>query len=297
MLHSEAAVARQGSFLVSQELGFDYEGWLNLLRDRLSLPKAHAILAWPSEARRKRLYVHLLTDELRPVAFVKVATRPADAGKFQTEAEALRELGQRALRRFRVPRVLDHGQYDSIAYLALEPLPANAKPCRLRRSSETSSLLGEISSQPVRLGGEAIQGLSWWKEYQRLLNDRDAAFTQELTRLLPLGAEVCRAHGDMGLSNMASDGRNIWLFDWESTHPAAPAMADEAGYFLSFAVGRATRRRGACLGEFQKRFLDEASTQRRLDVMLALAFRFSTGIADSEFYMENWPVLAGAASQ
>jgi hypothetical protein len=295
-LHAEAVVARRGPFLLSRELGFDYEAWLKVLCERLSFPRAHAILAWPSEPSRKRLYVHLLTEELQPLAFVKLATGPADARKFQSEAEALRELGQLGLRRVRVPRVLDQGQYDSTVYLALEPLPSKARPPRWGRSFNASELLMEISSPPERLTGEAITGLSWWQEYARLLKGRDLAFTRELARLLPLGAQVCRAHGDLGLSNLARDGTTIWLFDWESTHAAAPAMADEVSFFLSFSIHKATARREACLRDFEKRFLREASMQRRLDVMLALAFRYSTGVADSEFYMENWPVLAGRVS-
>jgi hypothetical protein len=47
---------------------------------------------------------------------------------------------------------------------------------------------------------------------------------------------------------------------------------------------------------FERRFLHEASPRQRLDVMLALAFRFSSGIPDSEVYIRNWPLFSRTVS-
>jgi len=95
----------------------------------------------------------------------------------------------------------------------------------------------------------------------------------------------------MGLSNMVLEKDRLWLFDWESSHPAAPMRTDEVGYFLSFSVGKVGARPGVWLRDFQRRFVTGASPRQLLDVMLALAFRFACGIPDAEFYIRHWPVL------
>ena len=74
-------------------------------------------------------------------------------------------------------------------------------------------------------------------------------------------------------------------------------MTDRVGYFLSFAVGKTASRPGKCLRDFRRRFSGETSPQQRLDLMLALAFRFASGLPDAELYIGNWPTLLPAASE
>jgi glycosyltransferase involved in cell wall biosynthesis len=292
MTRSELAFARNWPSSLTDELGFSYRRWMDLLSHHLGFFRVYSVLAWPSQPTRQRFYVHFLSEDLNPVAFVKVAARVEEGVCLEREAAALHELGRQRFRGIRLPRVLGHGKIENNCFLALEPLPAKARPPRFNRNSDVSELLARIAGPHRRLSAEEITGLSWWSEYGARLNASHRLFHSELTRLLPLGAEVCRAHGDMGLSNMAQDTESLWLFDWETTHTAAPAMTDRACFFLSFNIGKVASRPETCLREFQSRFLLKASPQQKLDIMLVLAFRFASNTGAAEFYIRNWNRLS-----
>jgi len=87
---------------------------------------------------------------------------------------------------------------------------------------------------------------------------------------------------------MVSDGNHIWIFDWESSHAAAPALADSIGFFMSFTMAKTQRNPLACLRRIQEIFLADRSDQRRLAVMLALAFRHACGIPDAASVIQVW---------
>jgi glycosyltransferase involved in cell wall biosynthesis len=292
MTRSERAFARNWPSSLTDELGFSYRRWIDLLSHRLGLFRVYSVLAWPSQPTRQRFYVHFLSEDLNPVAFVKVAAKVKERVCLEREAAALSELGRQRFGGIRLPRVLGHGKIENNCFLALEPLPVDARPPQFDRDSDLSELLARIAGPHRRLSAEEITGLYWWSEYSARLNASHRLFHSELTRLLPLGAEVCRAHGDMGVSNMVQDAESLWLFDWESTHPAAPAMTDRAGFFLSFNIGKVASRPETCLREFQNRFLLKASPQQELDIMLVLAFRFASNIGAAEFYIRNWNRLS-----
>ena len=301
MLRCERFIASAGPIPRDEELGITSSGWLNRLLAELHLQLdgswEHAILAWPSQTTRGRLYLHLLARDLTPFAFVKVGLRSTDDTGLQNGLESLLQLACLPLKRIRLPRVVGSGQFDSVMYTVLEPLPMGARPARFPRNYDPSALLAEFSSPTHRLTSDGITRLSWWSRYTKKLQAQHQAFHSALLQLLPLGAEVCRVHGDMGLSNMVLAGDKVWLFDWENSHPSGPAMTDRVGYFLSFAVGKTASRPGKCLRDFRRRFSGETSPQQRLDLMLALAFRFASGLPDAELYIGNWPTLLPAASE
>jgi hypothetical protein len=103
-----------------------------------------------------------------------------------------------------------------------------------------------------------------------------------------------RAHGDMSMANMVRHKKILWLYDWERASTTAPVMTDSVGWFLSFSVGKLHHKPSDCLREFREHFLPAISPQARLDLMLALAFRYASGIPESEFYIRNWRTLSPA---
>ena len=301
LLRCERLIASAGPIPRDEEPGVASGDWLSRLlaelRRKWDSSWEHAVVAWPSQTTRGRLYLHLLTRDLTPFAFVKVGPQPADDTGLMNGLVTLRQLAPLPLKRIRVPRALGSGQCASIMYTVLEPLPIGARPTRFHRNYDLSALLAEFSASTQRLTSDAITRLSWWSRYMKKLKAQHQAFHSALLQLLPLGAEVCRVHGDMGLSNLVLAGDELWLFDWENSHPSGPVMTDRVGYFLSFSVGKTTSRPGKCLGDFRRRFLSDTSPQQRLDLMLALAFRLASGIPDAELYIRNWstllPLVAG----
>lgn len=281
-----AAVSRTNP--LGRESHFDFATWCAELEVRLGRPIAYAIVTWPPQASRRRLYVHLLDENLHAIAFVKVAFTPDDHAKLAVEADALRFLGQLPLRKIRAPKLLHHGRFEGISYLIMEPLPAAAKPLKLDADNDSSIFTAEYRGEIQRFGASEIMGLSWWTAYTQVLRPEHNSFHAQLLRLLPLGTELERAHGDLGLANMVSEGHHIWIFDWESCHAAAPALADSVGLFMSFTMGKTQRHPLASLQRIRARFLGDRSDQQRLAVMLAVAFRHACGIPDADSVMRVW---------
>lgn len=273
---------------VGNEFRFDFAKWCGELEVCLGRHIAHAIVTWPPQSWRRRLYVHLLDANLQAFAFVKVASMHDDYTKLAVEAEALGLLGRLPLRKIRAPRLLHHGRFEEVGYLVMEPLPTAAKPLKLTAGCDSSMLTAEFRGDINLLSGAEIMGLSWWTAYAQTLRPEQQAFHAQLLRFLPLGAEMCRAHGDLGLANIVSDDRQIWIFDWESCHSAAPALADSIGFFLSFTMGKTKRNPLASLRRIRKMFLTDPSDHRRLAIMLALAFRQACGIPDAASIIGIW---------
>ncbi|HEV7356937.1 MAG TPA: hypothetical protein VGN99_03005 [Steroidobacteraceae bacterium] len=175
-----------------------------------------------------------------------------------------------------------------MSFLIMEPLPAAAKPLKVAADCDSSELSAEYRGEIKWFGGFEIMRLSWWTAYTQALRPEHQSFHAQLLGLLPLGAELSRAHGDLGLANMVSNGNHIWIFDWESCHAAAPALADTIGLFMSFTMAKTQRNPLASLRRIQQRFLADRSDQRRLAIMLAVAFRHACGVPDAASVMRAW---------
>ena len=281
-----AAVARASP--VDDDFGLDFQAWQAHLQTSLGRPIAHVIAVWPAEPSRRRLYVHLLDADLRAFGFVKLVSGHDRVANLHAEAQALQYLHTRQLQTIRVPKLLSHGKFGDIGYLIMEPLPAHAEALRVTQDWDSSAVTAEYSEPSRRLCGAEIEELSWWSNYIEKLLPEHQAFHAELMRLMPLGGEVCRAHGDLGPANMVSDGDRTWIFDWESYHSSAPVLVDPVGFFMSFSVAKVASKPMAHLRKFKERFSADESEQRRLAVMLAIAYRHACAIPDAARLMVVW---------
>lgn len=281
-----AAVSRANP--VDSEYRFDFSMWRTELETRLGRRIAHAIVTWPPQPSRRRLYVHLLDSNLEAFAFVKVACAEEDHAKLAVEADALSVLGQLPLRRIRAPKLVHHGCFEDISFLIMEPLPAAAKPLKLAADYDSSSLTAEYRGEAKRLSASQITALSWWSQYMKAVRPEHQAFHARLLQLLPLGSEFDRAHGDLGLANIVNDGNHIWILDWESYHAVAPALADSIGLFMSFTLAKTQRNPISSLRRIRENFLKDPSEARQLAVMLAVAFRHACGVPDAASIIRVW---------
>ncbi|PWU09036.1 MAG: hypothetical protein C5B50_28215 [Verrucomicrobia bacterium] len=273
---------------VPLEEGFDYQGWLAEMRVRLGR-ELYGVVTWPSEPNRRRLYVHLFGQDLKAVAFAKILLSSDDARYFEGAASTYAELGAKSFTRVRVPRLLARDRFAQARFLLFEALPEEARPLRLQRSADAREIIREYAGEPTRLSSEQVIATDWWTQYATRLSRKAMAFHTELTHLLSEGARVRRAHGDFGLSNVVAADSFWWIFDWEMSHPHAPVLTDEVGFFMSFSVGKAPRSPSRYLGRLREQFLKGAGKERRMDVMLALAFRHAAGIPDASAFICNWP--------
>jgi hypothetical protein len=259
-----------------------------MVQERLGKPNLQAVLVWPPQAARQRFYLHVFDDRLQPCAFVKVSSLIGQQSSLEISINALTELGANPFRHFRLPRPLGCGIFDGLPFAMQEAMPAETKPLAWNSHTDVLPLVEELCLGRQRLPAESIMALSWWQRYASNVPPGCALFHTGLIARLAQGAQMGRVHGDFGLANMASDGHRIWLFDWENTHPHGPVLVDRVGYFLSFSVGKSIQRPGRHMQRFAKQFLEGADSQRRLDVMLALAYRHASGIPDAVVYMRHW---------
>jgi len=208
--------------------------------------------------------------------------------RLESEVNALSTLQASTLTRVRLPKILGYGQLSHGRYLIIEPLPETAKPIKLTTNKFTLPFFAEYEWPRRWLGSDEIQNLSWWIQYQDKRPKHDSMFLQQVLSLLHLGADVCRVHGDLSLSNMVSDGNQIWLFDWESSHPAAPVMTDPIGYYLSFRIKQVLEHPVREVQLFYNEFVHEQTPTQQLGAMLALMFRHSADVPDATTLINCW---------
>ncbi len=271
----------------STTIGIDYERWVAMLENRLGKTNLQAVLAWPSQMDRERVYITLFDKQLQNCAFVKIAKMEEQA-LIEAGFNALDQLKTCQFQQFRLPHPMGCGIFDGRCFAIQEPLPTTAQSLNWRQRLDVSLLAQGLCIGRKRLSAKEIMQLSWWKRYAANLPADCEEFHRELmTQMERSGAEVGRVHGDFGLANMAVDGDTIWLFDWEFSHPLGPVLTDVVGFFLSFSVGKATKSPVHCAQEVSEQFLKKSGPEWHLNVMLALAFRHASGLPDAEVYIRR----------
>jgi len=271
-------------------LGFDFNGWLEEVRREMAAPGLTASVFWPTEAYRKRIYVHLFDARARPVGFVKVSLNDDNDERLGREAVMLHELEGLSLTRSRVPRVLADKRWRGRRYLILEPVPERAVP--RHDPSFPAGLVDEFAGPARTVAGEEIDSLSWWARYQRRLTAEDAPFDAELRRWIAGGVRVRRQHGDFGRHNVVMVDGHPWVFDWEEASDDAPAITDEVSIWTTAQIRDVTTRPGYFARRFAERFLRGATPERRCDIMTAVAFRYSRGMFTAAAIIRNWSSMA-----
>ncbi|MFV2070992.1 MAG: phosphotransferase, partial [Pirellulales bacterium] len=273
---------------------FDFDGWLEQVRADLNEPEATAVVFWhprheetPNE-KRKRAIVHLFDRQLRPIGFAKISFDEQNDRRLQKEAEAIGQLQQLGLRQFRFPRVLLHRQHADHSYLLLEPLPTSGRPVDLTLQAFPRPSVREYAGAATPLPAEHVENLSWWGRYKHAIGERCNAFADELAERIGSGVEVCRVHGDMQPSNILWDGDDVWIFDWEDSCPDGPVMLDEINFYMVIHLSQSASDPDGQRARFFDRFLRDAGPERRLAVMLALAFRATIHLDDAMLMMEHW---------
>lgn len=274
---------------------FDFATWLDELRGALEVPTAVAAVAWPPQADRGRVYVHLLAASGDPVAFAKIAFDTANDRCLAAEAESLRQLQALSLSQCHLPALLAEYTYNGHRCVVLEPLPENARPVERSWRSYPSDCVAQYAGQHKRLSAEKVADLDWWKTYQHCsgVGSGIDAFTQELNVAIQDGLDVCRVHGDLGPSNfvLESNPRRLWLFDWENSHPRGPKLADLVVFFIGLSQSTILNDPARGLRVFAAYFFSEDSGFDRKDVLAALAYLHTVDILGATTLIQQWDKL------
>lgn len=279
---------------IREASGIDLSGWMDSVREALSVTQLDAVLFWPPQPDRGRVYVHLLDAAHQPVGFAKISFNDHNDACFANEAEAIRQLGAADHSHFKIPRIIQHQQPtpESHAALIFEPIPADAKPIANGPEAMPLGCLEEIAGEARPMGSGGCFSLSWWPEFERRCKTIDPGFLETVSQTDSQDALLCRTHGNFTLGNMVRDSTDmLWVFDWEESCDDGPRLSDEIGFFLKTDPSRSRKDRQSLLSRFRERFLVDQPDRQRIDVMLALAFCSTVYANDAGAVITNWNEL------
>jgi Phosphotransferase enzyme family len=194
-------------------------------------------------ANRKPV-LHVITPGGRTLAWAKVGTSDATRALVSGEAEALARVWAAGApgERLRIPRVLHHGRWRGLELLVLEPM--RPRSARWRRRETPIAAMGALAGH-LGSSRRAFADTPAWVRTRAVagaLGDADQAarFERIVTRAEErFGAShltVGAWHGDWTRWNMAWDGPQVLLWDFERFATGVPIGFDLAHYRLQSAL-------------------------------------------------------------
>ena len=254
-------------------LPFNFADLLDSLRESLGNPSARAVIVWPPQPDRGRVYVHLLGLDGQLLAFVKLSLDTYNDDCLLREARTLDTLRAVGLQTFRVPSVIKAGFFHKHRYLILQPIPTDAKPVKVSLDAFPTQCVKEYAGATRIVDSEQLKEFIWWQRFWEVTK-AESSFAQEVRYFQKSPLRVCRVHGDLGIINMMRVNGQLWIFDWEESCDRAPHMTDEIVFFLILNQRKFIAKPFVGLRAFTKRYLSGASQEYRQDVVMALAFLY-----------------------
>ena len=269
---------------------FNFALWLRQATRELGAEGLTATVIWPLPLgnTRSRLYVHLLDHSGQPIAFAKISFDEAENEGLHTEARMLKTLSKATLQHFKVPTPFFAGFSQGHYYLMVEAAPTTARPIGNSLRYYPARAVAEIASTPTMVGSEAIFAMPWWNRFLKRYAGIPRFIDEVITSLKHRSATLCRIQGDFAAHNLMRDGRTLWIVDWEQGTEAGPQLTDPLRYYLATRKRDCYRRPAAVLNDILHREVTEESSQRRLDVGMALAYLHGARISEATQLLRSW---------
>jgi hypothetical protein len=160
-----------------------------------------------------------------PAAFVKVGRGPVASALVQREVEALAAWQDHPDPRLVVPDLLATGTWRGQPFVAVAPLPADAR----RLPAPVSSWAVRTLDPPV--ANSSLDRSSWWSHQREMAARSTAHHADLLARVEDRHADVdhawARWHGDWVPWNLARCSRGLVAWDWEYSEAEAPVGLDD----------------------------------------------------------------------
>ncbi|BDS07651.1 hypothetical protein NT6N_26910 [Oceaniferula spumae] len=205
--------------------GNEFENWFVNLARQLDRAEIFPVLVWPGDPNRGRIYIYLLDTEGEPFGFCKLALDEKNNRLIEKEEKALGHLKSMQLRSFRIPRLLNCGDFSGFRHLVVETTPSNARAIHWGEGADLTPMIDEFSGHPRLIGREEIETLNWWSAMKQTLEHRTSLW-RVINASVDDGVEVCRVHGDLNRTNVLLHGDEHWLLDWEQSHENGPYLTD-----------------------------------------------------------------------
>lgn len=254
-----------------------------LLRGALSTLEGTAaskiVLVWPGEIKRKRLYLHALTESMQPVAFGKISTEAEghDQEKIRREKEVLLRLkgGNEGVV---VPEVLGWTETGHGCCLLTTNCVGGADSFRGEWQLLSEIMAGLVGDEVTCRSYEDLLQQDWWlassEAYPNVANE----VAVQVKQADGWYSRVC--HGDLGPANVLSRGQQMVVLDWEECCECAPLLGDEVVYWLSLRHSAIVSNPARVVDELLAAFPDAY-----LDVLLALIYLSNSGAGKSRMIL------------
>ncbi|MCP3902667.1 MAG: hypothetical protein GY715_03445 [Planctomycetes bacterium] len=297
-LRADGLLGRSTRSLPTPAPDFDIARWLAGIRDRLEDPGLSAVVVWPSQPQRKRVYAHLFDEACDAVGFAKIAFDDENQRQLDGEASTLRGLETLRVGGYHTPRVLDVTEGEGVFTVIEQPLPDDARPVRRGDSSYPEAFVRAIAGPARSAAADEIRRMSWWSDCEQRLEGLSPGFARRLGSGLDSdGARVCRVHGDLGCANLAATrGGETWVLDWEASRADGPRLADPVSFNLDARFIRSTRDPRGFARRFGAEYVGGVVDADSTEIMLALAFRSAVGSKSAEICIRHWDAVCEGAS-
>jgi glycosyltransferase involved in cell wall biosynthesis len=270
----------------------DFSAWMDRLKDKLQRFDLFPVIHAPVQARRNRLYVHLLDTHGEPIAFAKLALDELNNTQLLHEMEMVSLLNANPPERFRVPAILCGGLFQGHRYIVLEPLPDGARAASMNWEM-LHGYLQELADMETRVLDEReLCATAWWQGFNEIASGLSPQFIEEFRSLINDFLPVGHVHGDPGVNNLVRVAGKLWILDWEGSSNVGPRRTDEIAHYLLSHQPRIIRYPRLAIYAFANAFLDRASVENRRDVMAALAFLAARRLHAAWQIIRHWDQIS-----
>lgn len=287
----DAVLCRESDWPSDALRTFNFQGWLENIRQDLAQGPVVAAVVWPAQATRGRLYVHILDERCgKPIAFVKLSLDGFNDQKIGNEISMLREMQPLSLRRLRYPSLRSEGRWQGRLYGVFDPVPKEARLLNWERDAFPLESLNEYCGISEMIPPSDLERAAW---HRRFLERKDdvPAFARDVLACSIEETEVCRVHGDLNRTNVFRCGENYWIVDWEQSCKQGPKLTDAicADVDRRWPKTKADPVRSLCA--FAQMQFAEGDPQKFRNVVLGLAFLVAAGFPPATELTRHWDRL------
>jgi hypothetical protein len=265
-----------------------WRAWIGQVREDLRLPDLQPVVVWPNDPQRGRAYVYWLEEDGGRAAFAKLAFDEHNATLIRNERVALEAVAGKSAGKFAVPRVLSCGEREGISYVVMSAVPEGLRNLRAEERRLLPGIIEGYAGVARVAAAEELEGLPWWR-LSAVKNGRPTVFAAAVRRAVRAGVRLGRVHGDLNETNAQSDGKNVWLLDWERSSPDGPVRTDEVCLEVDARWALTRRDPVAGLRDFRRACWNGRAAQEQAEVLAALAYLVSADFTPAEKLVEHWP--------
>jgi hypothetical protein len=246
------------------------------------------IIFFQEQIERRRFYAHIINDA-KPQYFAKFLLTTDDSNGLESEFKAAK-FCEANIRLFDVPTMERVHYSEAYTVLLARSIGWNENGWKKVRPVNFVSIAKEIARHHrLQIDRIKLSEQEWWRRFRRITAHDFDCFVEDLLQEVAVADEltVNFAHGDLGHHNLQISDASLILFDWENSCFAAPMLTDFIAAFLC-------EGGESSVHHFERSFRTWALARldgmnfRRVDIMLALAYRLAIGINDIVPALRKW---------